>query len=141
MRRDHILGRRARRQLAVWFATFALAARLLVPFGFMPASGQPFAIVHCADVGMVAKANEGAHAHHGSAHGQDHDEQKAPGGKHDGPCAFAGVGNAAEIAPVADVAPRPLFASDNQGWPASTTVGIGRGLAAPPPPSTGPPIA
>lgn len=127
---EHIPGRKMRGSLAVWFAAFALAARLLVPFGFMPVSGQGYAITLCTGDGMVAAWVDDS--------GKVHKERKAPGGNHDRPCAFAGIGGAVAAAGLPDIVPpTPIFGEES--WPHPASVSIGYGLAAPPPPSTGPP--
>jgi hypothetical protein len=123
----------------------ALLMRVLVPAGWMPAAGQGLGIQICAD-GMdgAAAARFAADAQHrfdralaGSAAGHDRDD----GGDHrdkSQPCAFAGLalpwtGSEAPVL-AAPLPPEPVFA-----LPAAAPASIGRGLAAPPPPATGPP--
>ena len=105
----------------------ALAVRVLVPSGWMPDQARGFAITLCTGAGAEAAWVD--------ADGNIH--KKAPATAPDHPCAFAGMaapmlgGDAA----VAIVAP----ASVELAAPVRPLVAIGQGLAAPPPPSTGPP--
>jgi hypothetical protein len=104
-----------------------LALRLLVPAGYMPAwdKGQP-AIVACADFAVSTNG-------HGDP---DHDN-----GRDEQPCAYA-------LAAAMAVDRFPLLAEGqvefditvDADW-TSSTPSIGQGLAAPPPPSRGPPLA
>ena len=103
----------------------ALAIRLLVPQGWMPNGAG--GVMMCSGSAPVAMAS----AMHGgqempAGHGQDH------------PCPFAALGLAA--APPAAVAPvLPPAAVTATGRSAAHAIAVGRGLAAPPPPATGPP--
>lgn len=103
----------------------ALALKLLVPQGWMPGPGGR--LILCPSAGPTT-AMTGMH------HGGD----KAPAHGADHPCAFAGLGLAAAPPPplAAIVAPAthvpPALAP-------ARAVTVGRGLAAPPPPATGPP--
>jgi len=122
------------RGIALILATFALAFRLMIPAGFMVApaqAGLPFQVVLCTDQGMVVGDAS-------QAGGSQRDPGQTPA-QHDKPCTFAGHGAALspptllELASVtfagyADVRPEP-----------HASVAPGRGLAAPPPPSRGPP--
>lgn len=104
-----------------------LAVRVIVPQGFMwaaDARGRP-TMVECPGVGPMPGM------HHGDSHGHD-------GKTADHPCAFAAAGAAvdlaAEVHPLVEttaavIAPAALHRS----------VSPGLGLAAPPPPKTGPP--
>lgn len=117
-------------------ATLAIALKIMIPAGFMPGAeprnGLPFALVLCTgDGAKLVQPGEGLDAREGDVH-----DQKT---SHDAPCAFAGQGAAAppptlasigDVQFVAYVAPVPSLAR---------TVHPGRGLAAPPPPQTGPP--
>lgn len=123
------------RGIALILATFAIALKLMIPAGFMAApagSALAFALVICTDQGLgeLKTLTPG---------GADrHSPDKAPAA-HDKPCVFAGHGaalspplamaTAATIA-YAPVAILPEFRAD---------LAPGRGLAAPPPPSRGPP--
>jgi hypothetical protein len=136
----------ARRHLAALILICALAVRVLVPAGFMvghTASGAP-ALVLCpgqndAPVAMPMHHDMAHMMPDGSMMSGDHDTGKQshdPGT--DRPCAFAAVGLAVDMpipAPLLAPAPPPAFIallSQASGNP-------GCGLAAPPPPSTGPP--
>ena len=116
---------------AIGLLGLALFVRLLVPAGWMPAAGQGYAIILCTDLGAAtAWIDEDGKVHKGNP---------APTGGVDKHCAFAGfgasltapdpVGGALEFAPPTNLSAPTAIAS----------VAIGRGLAAPPPPQTGPP--
>jgi len=128
---------------APWRATLLLAilavamlARALVPAGWMPAiQGDRVRLILCDGTATAAIAPVGAMAgmaHHGRDAPAHH-----PGGMPDHPCAFAGA-VAALASPLAASPPilRPAAAV---ALPERRLVSIGRGLAAPPPPPTGPP--
>ena len=112
------------------FAMLALAlvVRALVPTGWMPvATDQGIRFELCAGQAMPPAAGM-HHRHKGES------QQTAP----DHVCAFAGLGLAADTAPppvMLALAPAPVPVAA----PRALTVAIGRGLAAPPPPATGPP--
>lgn len=140
-------GRQAR-GLGLALVGLALFMRLLVPPGWMPAADDGIRLILCggfgAEVDHVALGHAPEPADHAvsdhtaradhSASGHD----KAPSSTAmDHPCAFAGF--SAALAPVEFVklvAPVPTAAI---ALAAFGEVAIGRGLAAPPPPSTGPP--
>ncbi len=115
-----------------WLAALvflALAMRLIVPSGWMPAfDASGIRITICSGMGIV-EATLGVD-------GKIHKSSPSEGAAKDSPCAFAGVGNvdvANEIAaPLMTVlTPLPMALAHY--------LTIGQGLAAPPPPSTGPP--
>jgi hypothetical protein len=112
--------------LALAFA--ALLVKLMVPVGFMAAEGptaQAFPLVICTAQGRVALP---ASTEHAPAH-----KSKA-----DAPCAFAA--NAAPPAPAAiAILAAPFRAAPLAVREARADLQPGRGLAAPPPPSQGPP--
>jgi hypothetical protein len=110
---------------------FALALRILVPAGWMPAAEGGLRIVPC----IAAPQAQVASDHHSGGHG----EAPAPAAKDDGPCSFFGLSApfAAPADPFAALLMPPLAAAAS--GIALLSVQIGRGLAAPPPPSTGPP--
>lgn len=120
----------------------ALFLRVLVPSGWMPASDGSFTIMLCPADGPVP-APEAAMAHHGGEHAHAMDQTHGSPDQHDSAqidpdCAFAPLGGALSAPPLLaqlDPATSPAAAP---ALPAYTT-SIGRGLAAPPPPSTGPP--
>jgi hypothetical protein len=117
---------------------FALIVKLLVPTGWMPVFGtRGVTLEMCGSYGppppALAKAMaEAAHRMAGHDQHEQHDKQG-----HDQPCAYAGLSFAAldadaPLSLVAAPVAQPLP-------PMPLAVAIGRGLAAPPPPSTGPP--
>ncbi len=122
--------------LLVVFAC-AMLVRALIPTGWMPvADAQGFRIVLCSGTGPampMAKAPMD-HAMPGMDHkkSSDHHDQ---GPEH--PCVFAGVTPA--IAAPTLAAPLPPVRIRATPAPARALVAIGHGLAAPPPPQTGPP--
>lgn len=119
----------AGRARVVALLAVALIVRALVPAGWMPvATGHGLTFELCASQGPIPAAMA---MHHGR---KDHGGQAAP----DHPCAFAGLGLAADTAPplLALAAPAPPPAHPPA---AGRAVAVGRGLAAPPPPATGPP--
>lgn len=112
-------------------ALFALAAllRLAVPAGWMPAAGSGFSITICTGTGPVqvrAATRDG----HGTPAGHDRD---------DSGCPFAALG-AALAAPLVPLGAFPIVVAPVAGVVAAAVVAVGRGLAAPPPPATGPPL-
>jgi hypothetical protein len=122
---------RAQHNLLLWLAALALAVRVLVPAGYMPAEGKGFEITLCTGDGMVAAWVDD--------HGNVHKGQKAPDGKSDHPCAFSGIGALAEAEASAGAVALPLATS--QAPPVGLGLAyVGQGLAAPPPPPTGPPL-
>ena len=127
---------------AAWLVAFALAVRLLVPAGYMPMAGKA-GLEICAGQNadmraMVAMPGMGAMHHAMPMKGMGHG--KAMPGDHDHDCGFgAAVGGAADL-PVlilpAMLAPVALAVA----FVAQAIMRLGLGLAAPPPPKTGPPI-
>lgn len=109
----------------------ALALRVLVPAGWMPAEGQGVAITLCSGEGAVPAWVD--------AQGKIHKHDPAQGSMADHPCAFAGMGapmlgGEVPAPPLALPVPR-----DEIAGLAIAPAAIGQGLAAPPPPATGPP--
>jgi len=125
------------RTIALALLACALALRLLVPAGWMPVvDAQGLHLTLCSGSGPL-EAPVAHHAMAGMAHHQHH--QHHDQGMPDHPCAFAGLGLAlaepmlpvlALAQPVVRALPLPIALAD----------AIGRGLAAPPPPATGPPV-
>jgi hypothetical protein len=129
------LGRVHRRWLIV-VALVALAARLLVPAGWMPVAGAAGVTLGLCDGGMagglpMAMQPDDQHRHRA---GLPMHHQGAP----DHPCAFAGAAASADLPVLAPVA---LLSTAGVVIAAETARAIvpGRGLAAPPPPSHAPP--
>lgn len=108
-----------------------LLIRAVMPTGWMPVTTtHGIAISVCTGMGPAKMTM----AHHGAPH------EKAPAPEHnkDHPCAFAGA-----VAPLAGwsvpTLPPPLAIAAAASATPRRAVAIGRGLAAPPPPQTGPP--
>ncbi len=116
-----------------------LATRGLTPDGWMPVAKASGGIefVLCDGMGPAEPA-PAASMPMPMAHGKMHHEAPAKGQAADHPCAFAGIGLADATPPLpAIVAPlRPTRAAPLVDRAVSAP---GRGLAAPPPPATGPP--
>jgi hypothetical protein len=119
------------KHFTLFWAVLALAARVLVPAGFMPSSDKAFALTVCTGVDTQTiwmDRKGGLHQDNPEKHEQRNHK----------PCAFAGGGDAAPIAFTAvDQAEMvlPTVFSPKAAIPA-----VGHGLAAPPPPQTGPPV-
>lgn len=128
----------ANRHIALLLA-FALLAKLLVPAGWMPAFDGGAVRMEMCGWGPItpALAKEIAEAERAIAGDSGTKKHEKAGA--DQPCAFAGLSFAftdveapTVQAPLADFAEAPTFGV--------AETAIGRGLAAPPPPSTGPPL-
>lgn len=125
------------RSFALGALTLMLLLRVLIPSGWMPVAtpNGGFAVTLCIDGGAVSAWIDADGRLHRTATA-DGPSKDMPG--KDAPCAFAAAGLPPLPALVIDVAARiallvvapPLR---------DTVVAIGRGLAAPPPPATGPP--
>ncbi|HYZ48676.1 MAG TPA: DUF2946 family protein [Sphingomonas sp.] len=116
---------------------FALLVKLLVPVGWMPAfDGRGVHLELCGSYGPPPPAMAEAMAD--AAHRMSGDEHKHHGkASADQPCAYAGLAFAmAEPVLPALAAPAIVTAAP---LAFAAAVAIGRGLAAPPPPATGPP--
>jgi hypothetical protein len=110
----------------------ALAVRMIIPTGWMPSmiAGKA-TITLCTGAGMVEAWVD--------ADGKIHKDSPAKKSANDQLCAFAGLSAATEAA-VFDTTSQPLpFAPQVLRNTAATSVAIGLGLAAPPPPATAPP--
>lgn len=122
----------------------ALMLRALVPMGWMPVADRGFRIELCTGVpdspAAIAAQREAEHmlaAAIGTSGkpSKDHHGGKSP----DQPCVFAGLGTP-WASPASIVVPA-LATIPERAVPAfSLAAAIGRGLAAPPPPATGPPL-
>jgi hypothetical protein len=127
---------RLHRWAATWLVALALLVRLLVPAGYMPMAGKA-ALEICAGqvmdmpalsampdmAGMPMKA---------TGHG------KPMSGEGEHVCAFAAVGGAVDL-PTIILPPPPTFVVPAVPLVLQLLVRPGAGLAAPPPPKTGPP--
>ncbi len=124
-----------RRSVLLTLALFAVMLRVAIPAGFMmgQAPSGAFAMVICSPDGARVAAADWA--------GQD-GRQKAPADsqKHDSPCVFAGHGLADSPPPILMVRPAGMVVASAAPPPLLRDARPGRGLAAPPPPATGPPI-
>jgi hypothetical protein len=122
------------RGIALILATFALAFKLMIPAGFMAAPGQaglPFQVVLCTSQGMVV-------ADASQMGGSQRDPDQPPA-QQEKPCMFAGHGAALSPPALLEMA-SVTFAGYTEIRPEPfASVVPGRGLAAPPPPSRGPP--
>ena len=115
-----------------------LLLRLAVPSGWMPiVDGSGVHLTICTGMGPMAAPSAGMQAmmardHHRMPTGQDH-----PDGDH--PCPFAGfaLSLAEPFSPALDPGAITIAATV---LAITTAVAVGRGLAAPPPPATGPPL-
>lgn len=111
-------------------AILALALKVIVPQGFMVAArGDGFPLVICTGHGVETVAND------------DHGSKTPAQKKSDAPCAFAG--NLAPPAPsqVALLSEPYVLGAQQAALAKARDLMPGRGLAAPPPPSQGPPPA
>jgi len=111
---------------------FALLLRIIVPAGWMPTTGADGAIRISICTGM------GAETAYIDRDGKVHKE--APSGTHHDPqpCGFGALGLGLNSAPGPTLI-LPFIAAAAVELAILQTAAIGHGLAAPPPPSTGPP--
>jgi hypothetical protein len=127
----------------------AIAMRVAIPPGWMPAfTDQGVRLIWCS--GIAAKRAAAATPSHYFGHGTTTASHHGPRGKADtdkqpsehpdkssGICTFAAVASTFAEAPAG--LPLPVAIQAAVGWSFPIIVAVGRGLAAPPPPSTGPP--
>ncbi|HWI86720.1 MAG TPA: DUF2946 family protein [Sphingomonas sp.] len=128
---------------AAWLVALALAVRLLVPAGYMPMAGQAGLEIcagQTADLPVVASMPSMAMPAMGHMPMKGMDHGRHVPGDHDHDCGFAAaVGGAGALptlilpAALAPVASPAAFVRHFITRP-------GLGLAAPPPPKTGPPL-
>ncbi len=110
-----------------------LAIRVIVPSGFMPTTDDNgmIRISMCSGMGpQTAWLDKSGHVHKDPPTKGQHDPQ---------PCGFGALTVGAEMSNTPAIEPPVLFSEDPSFLPAIAP-SIGHGLAAPPPPSTGPPI-
>ena len=110
----------------------ALLMRMVIPAGWMPTvdSAGYTRITICADAGRQdAWIDASGDLHKSDPGTQKHSQQ---------PCVFAGLG-AALAMPILGALDLPLAVNATACLLICALVAIGRGLAAPPPPATGPP--
>ncbi len=124
--------------LALAVLACALALRLFVPQGWMPVSdAHGFRLTLCSGMGPMEMASGDAMA---AMPGMAHPEKGDHGGGLAGhPCGFGEIGLALAdpLTPPTLLPPAPPAGAAPVARPRH--VAIGRGLPAPPPPSTGPP--
>jgi hypothetical protein len=109
-----------------------LAIRVIVPSGYMPSTGADgmIRVSVCTGMGATDVWIDHDGKIHKEAPTSDHHAQQ--------PCGFGVLGLGLDVASAA-ILPMPAFADDSVTVVAGQTFSIGHGLAAPPPPSTGPP--
>jgi len=124
-----------RPRLALLLVGCALLFRLLVPAGWMPeAHAAGLSLNWCGESGSVRAAPAEARALLADALGE---KPAKPAPPHDQPCAFAAAAQPLAAAEQPGL-PLPLSRAE-PARPAPLIAFPGRGLAAPPPRSTGPP--
>lgn len=127
----------------MWAAAMALLLRAMMPAGWMPSLGGDtgLVLVPCGGWAAAPKAATAHNEHHQTAGHSQH--RPAPhddhGKKADQPCAFASLGSAWTPTDGPSLISPPRLAPALT--PARLSLTPGRGLAAPPPPATGPPSA
>ncbi|PSJ39383.1 hypothetical protein [Allosphingosinicella deserti] len=132
--------RNGHRTLLAFAVGSVLLLRLLVPVGWMPVfEGGQIRLALCAGWAPGPVASPSAHAGH-SAH---HDESPAPSHDtgnqgHDAPCTFASA--SLPWLGIDAIALEPVINANAAAGVLALVSAPGRGLAAPPPPSTGPPL-
>jgi len=136
MKRDRLTA-----QLVLPLLLFCLALRSAIPAGWMPEFGEgSVSLVPCS--GWVTpdhSGHDGGQSAHASHHGSK--DQKPAKSHHDmssQPCSFAAA--AVDLTQQDDgPAPASAIPTERQ-FTLAPAVAVGRGLAAPPPPQTGPPL-
>jgi hypothetical protein len=120
----------------VLLLALALLARMVVPTGWMPVfDGSELRLEMCGDSAPPPEAVQAMHAIYGGKHG----DPSGHGAKHEPPCPYAALSFAATTSEGLFIAAAPPVHAEPATFPASM-VAVGRGLAAPPPPATGPPL-
>lgn len=126
------------RGMGLALAALAVFLRLLFPTGFMlsPDRAALPTLVICTGQGAMTVAIDAqGHAHKVEA---DHKGDPKSDGKTSHPCTFA-VATVGAVAPPLIATPAPMALAVAVSAPLLTTQRPGLGLAAPPPPTTGPP--
>ncbi len=127
----------AMQRVALMLVACALLLRILVPAGWMPvANASGIAFNWCSDSSGSAVQLRAA-ALLSKAVGKEQAPDPAPASDHQ-PCAFAAAAQPVTGVAAAELAPPP--APDRVAALPRLTAVPGRGLAAPPPLSTGPPL-
>lgn len=126
-------------RLLMALALIAIAIRAVVPVGFMLSASPDrwIVVTMCSGAGPMQMALNLETGEHREGEAPSHeDPSKAV---HHAPCVFAAAATPAPPASVAILAPPiEIFAEATRTFPES--VSVGRGLAAPPPWATGPPL-
>jgi hypothetical protein len=120
------------RHIPLTLIACAMLLRILIPAGWMPTTGVDGMnrISICTGMGAeTAWIDRGGKIHKETPSSSHHDLQ---------PCGFGVLGLGLNETP-ALILPLPALAADVVALVARQTPSIGHGLAAPPPPSTGPP--
>jgi hypothetical protein len=108
----------------------ALLTRGILPSGWMPSDDHGVLITLCSDGEAVTAWVDGR--------GKVHKDNPSPSNKGDASCVYAGVGGALD--PVTLVVGQFAVAPTEAQVPSVPDfILVGQGLAAPPPPATGPP--
>jgi hypothetical protein len=126
-----------RRRAGVAVLALAMMLRLLVPQGWMPdTQAGSWRLILCSGTGPMQMATP--HVMPGMAHKKAPDPHHDTAGEH--PCTFASLALALDLpAPLPLLVPAIIVPPIHDGL--ASLVSVGRGLAAPPPPATGPPLA
>jgi hypothetical protein len=119
-----------RNTLFLTLLALVLLARAAIPAGWMPSfAGGAVSISVCTEAGRTTMWL--------GSDGKVHKADPSRDGHKDSPCTFASLASAADV-PLVEVFDFPATPLDVLSS-ASQTVAVGRGLASPPPPQTGPP--
>lgn len=124
------------RAVLAFLLMLAIAVRTAVPAGWMPTIDERgFTLSPCsswAPAAIVSTADHGAHGDHGpdTPEKSEHDASTQP-------CAFAAL--AVDVPFAGSEAAFAIGSASGGAIVRNDVVSVGRGLAAPPPPSTGPP--
>ncbi len=120
------------RNIAAALIVLALAMRVLVPSGWMPSAERGFALTICTGMDTQTVWMDKS--------GKLHKEDPAKGKSVEhSPCAFAGAAAPADLA-IATLAAASVSLVSIEAPMVAQAVSVGHGLAAPPPPSIGPPV-
>jgi hypothetical protein len=121
--------------LALAIIACALLARVLIPQGWMPVdTPQGWRITICSGTGPMQMNMPGV----ASMKGMHHKSGDRDHGSNDHPCAFSSLVTALDETRLPDIT-LPVFVAEVFRGAVFASVMVGRGLAAPPPPATGPP--
>lgn len=133
MKGDRLRASPLRANIALSLVAFALLLRIAVPAGWMPAAaGSGYAITLCTGMGAISAWVDDE--------GRVHKEKPADA-QSDQPCVFSGFSAALDLPALDGTLVVPPLAIVTLFVLPIASVTIGRGLAAPPPPSTGPPTS